>query len=121
MSVKITMEPVTLKKQRILSSDLHELELDETSLTLRLIFSAEEPQRGDESLPWIEVHSHAVVMWRKDWFSSMKMIRVQEDRNWQIIISFMGTAEDMYLFFKRQKDCEAVFDQLKEYFFGKEV
>jgi hypothetical protein len=116
LNPKITMEAVTLKKQRIISSDLNELELGEKAVTLRLIFTAEEPQE-DESLPWIEVGSHAVVIWQRDRFSSIKMIRVQENRHWQIIASFMGTAEDMHLFFKRQKDCEAVFGQLTKYFF----
>jgi hypothetical protein len=113
---KITMEAVTLQKQRVVSSELNELELGEKSLTLRLIFLAEEPQE-DESLPWIEVVNHAVVMWQKDRFSSLKMVRHQESRTWRIITSFMGTAEDMHLFFKRQKDCETVFEQLREYFF----
>lgn len=114
---KITMESISLKKQRIISSELNELELGDDRLTLRIIFLAEEPQE-DESLPWVEVGSHAVVTWRKDRFSSIKMIRVQENRHWQIVTSFMGAAEDMWLFFKKQKDCQAAYDQLIEYFFN---
>lgn len=118
MNTKITVEPITLRKQRVISVEISELELGERDITMRLIFLAEEPQE-DEALPWDEVLNHAVVTWQRDRFSSIKMIRVQRDKNWQIITSFMGTAEDMFLFFKKQKDCEVVFEQLIDYFFEK--
>lgn len=114
---KITIEPIDLKYQRIVIGQPHILELWEQVFTLRMKFKAEEPEGDDEALPWKEVDTDVVLMFRRDKFSGMEKMWIQDNKRWRIVIYTQGCDYNMRLFFKKQKDCEAVFDQLTEYFF----
>lgn len=112
---KITMEPVSLRRQRIIKPRLCELELSEKAFIFRLKFKAEEPQE-DEALPWIEVDNDFVFIYLRKKFAGIEKLWHQLDKRWKIVISINGIHPDLTLFFKRQTDCEVVFDQLIEYF-----
>ena len=114
---KITIEPVDLSKQKIIEPRLCEVELAEDRFIYRLKFKASEPDRDDEALPWIEVDNDFVFIYRRSAFAGIEKVWVQVEKRWKIVMSFDGIGSDLVLFFKRQKDCEVVFDQLVEYFF----
>lgn len=116
-SQKITIEVIDLKYQRIVGGHPHELELEEKAFTLRMKFKAEEPQGEDEALPWKEVDNDVVLKFRREMFAGLEKMWIGADKRWRIVVYTSGVNYDMRLFFKRQKDCEAVFDQLEEYFF----
>lgn len=116
-NLKITIEPVDLAKQKILEPRQSEFELAEDRFIYRLKFKASEPQE-DEALPWIEVDNDFVFVYKRSAFAGMDKVWLQVGKRWKIVLYFDGVAADLNIYFKKQKDCEAVFEQLTEYFFG---
>jgi hypothetical protein len=119
---KITIEAVDLSKQKIIEPRLCEVELGEDRFIYRLKFKASEQHRNDdgsydESLPWIEVDNDFNFVYKRSAFVGIEKFWVQFEKRWKIMISFDGVGSDLLLFFKKQKDCEAVFNQLVEYFY----
>lgn len=115
---KITIEPVDLSRQTILQPRVCELELGDDRFEYRLKFRAKEPEGEDEGLPWIEVDSDFHFVFKKSQFAGLEKNWHQQEKRWKIRLYFNGISPDLLLFFKRQKDCETVFDQLVEYFFA---
>lgn len=115
----ISIEPVTLTRQKIIEARMMEFEMADTWFAYRFKFLAEEPQKDDDSLPWVEVDNDFNGIFPRDRFSGIEKHWIGEAKRWKIIISMYGVALDLCIYFKRQPDCEAVFDQLVEYFFGK--
>lgn len=118
-NTKITIEPITLTRQRILEGRLMEFEMSDTWFSYQFKFRAEEPKQDDEKLPWEEVDNDFHGVFPKHKFAGIEKHWLQESKRWKIIISVDGVAQDLAVYFKRQKDCETVFDQLVEYFFPK--
>jgi hypothetical protein len=114
---KITIEPVDLSKQKIIEPRLCEVELAPDRFIYRLKFMASEPDRDDEALPWMEVDNDFHFIYKRSAFAGIEKFWIQLEKRWKIMLSFQGIGSDLVLFFKRQKDCEAVFDQLVEYFY----
>lgn len=119
-NTKIAIEPIDLNKQQILEAKLFEVELAPDRFIYRLKVKTLEPQKDDDALPWIEVDNDFHIVNKRAAFAGIEKWWHQVDKRWKIMLSFDGIGSDLMLYFKRQKDCEAVFDQLVEYFFGKE-
>lgn len=115
---KITIEPVDLSKQKIIESRLYELELGHDRFIYRLRFRASEAKGDDEMLEWVEVDNDFEVIYPKRRFAGIEKLWLQEDKRWKIVLCFDGVGFDLKLYFKKQVACQAVFDQLVEYFFN---
>ncbi len=115
-TIKISIEHVDLSKQKIIEPRLCEVELAPERFIYRLKFKASEPQE-DESLPWIDVDNDFIFIHKRSAFRGIEKYWVQIEKRWKIIISFQAIGAQV-LFFKHQKDCEVVFDQLVDYFFN---
>lgn len=118
---KITIEAVDLSKQKIIEPRLCEVELAEDRFIYRLKFRASEPDRKDDALPWSEVDNDFVFIYKRSAFTGIEKFWVQVEKRWKIMLSLQGIGSDLLLFFKRQQDCEAAFDQLVEYFYEQKV
>lgn len=117
-SQKIAIEAVDLEKQKIIEPRICEVELGEDRFIYRLKFRASEPDGEDEALPWIEVDNDFTFVYKREAFAGIEKLWHQEVKRWKIKLSFNGVYPDLMLYFKRQKECEVVFEQLMEYFFG---
>lgn len=117
-NVKISIEPITLTRQRMVDKRMMELELADTWFAYRFKFRAEEPDEKDDQLPWEEVDNDFDSRFPKGRFAGLEKHWVQKGKRWKIIINIDGVAQEISVFFKKQKDCEAVFDQLVDYFFN---
>lgn len=116
---KIPVEPVTLARQQLVNGPrMMELELADTWFAYRFKFKAEEPQKNDDKLPWVATDNDFHGIFKKDHIAGLEKHWLQECKRWKIIISIDGYGYDICIYFKRQAECEAVFDQLNEYFFA---
>lgn len=72
MLERIPLPNPDLSKQKMLETKVFELVLTDDRFTITMKFRAEEPQRDDESLPWIEVDNDYEAILPKANFSGME-------------------------------------------------
>lgn len=116
MGEKVVIPPCDLAKQKIIESWQYEMELFEKYFVIRLRFKAEEPPEEDEELPWKEVDNDFEMVYPKHKFAGLEKMWLQDSKRWKLVISVDGVGNDSKIYFKRQVECEAVFQKLKTYF-----
>lgn len=114
----IMFEILNLEKQKILNFDEAYLELFETYFRYVAKYESEDINESDEKLPSVYNKVNLDIYILKTAVSGIEKSFREKMGKWQIYISVLGRADDIWIFYEDIKECEITFDRLIKYFFN---
>lgn len=115
----IEIKPMHLRNQKM--SEDGELRLEFFDSYFKYIgnFYADEPtDREDHSLGWDMVYNYFEVVADKKCVSGFEKSWSHLNEHWSVYIFINGMNDDIKLFFKTQKEADAVMEKLINYLYG---
>ena len=114
----IDIKPMHLRNQKMSNDGELRLEFYDGYFKYIGNFYADEPKdREDHSLGWETVYNYFEVVVDKRFVAAYEKAWAHSYEHWSIYISVNGMNDDIKLFFKTQKEADAVMDKLTHYLY----
>lgn len=116
--MRIDIKPVTLEQQKIFDSTELFIELMPTYIRYKAKFIAEEPtDPEDQYCTWVTKERDFDWRIHKNAITSIDRTYTSNQNVWKIILTVSGSDTDVDIFFRKQSECERVYDIIFNYLF----
>lgn len=119
--IKIPIQPIELSLQK--PTDISEcyLELNDTHLKMKMVFTAEEPViDGDPNSGRKSAKNNFEVIAKRSMVSGVEKILNEERNNWRVIIYVTGFPNDIKIYARTEDGADRYFSKIKPWIINTE-
>ena len=114
---KIELKEISLSKQKMTNWNGAYIELFDNYIKYFISFYADEPDKNDEHMPWINVFNKYDIVAKRECMVGLQKDYLPKEKIWTVQIVMSGFATDLKMYTKRESEAQELYDKLFDYIF----